>query len=471
MSVDDIWSDDYLDRKTDAEFLINYLISRVEAKRKNGLEASYSLNIDARWGDGKTFFLERLGRQIEKEGHISVHINAWKDDHASDPLVPISSAIDAVLKAHVPKVEKTSAYHSFAKTGGKIVYAGAKAFARTFAKKHLGQSIDELMSESADDNVVEGIDAGIDKTIEELEASAGKFFEASVAEFRLEQNSIISFRNTLSGLITSISSKETAKYLFVLVDELDRCKPTYAIALLERVKHLFSADNVIFIFGTNVEQLSHSVNGAYGGDFDGRNYLNRFFDRTYKFKEPKVFDFIRHKAKNLDISKLSFPTETVFDFLDSCPKQFDLSLRDFEQCFELLESALDIWDSEYKIELTLLFPSIVSFIKLGDASFSKADTLTKFWTLRGININPASGQPKNRYLNDDLRLDAYFKAIKSGVENLDIARELDRAKTQESNYAFRIFSVEWNGKIVADETVPSIQAKIPEIVQGAARFT
>ncbi|WP_419182173.1 P-loop NTPase fold protein [Pantoea ananatis] len=34
--------------------------------------------------------------------------------------------------------------------------------------------------------------------------------------------------------------------LFVFVDELDRCRPTYAIEMLETIKHLFSIENVVY---------------------------------------------------------------------------------------------------------------------------------------------------------------------------------------------------------------------------------
>jgi len=71
-----------------------------------------------------------------------------------------------------------------------------------------------------------------------------------------------------------------------LIDELDRCKPSYSIQLLETIKHLFNVEGVYFIVATASEQLSHSINAVYGEKFESKRYLNRFFDQEYSLKSP-----------------------------------------------------------------------------------------------------------------------------------------------------------------------------------------
>jgi hypothetical protein len=95
--------------------------------------------------------------------------------------------------------------------------------------------------------------------------------------------------------------------LFVMIDELDRCRPSYAVTVLERVKHLFEANDVVFIFATDTNQLQHTIRGAYGGDFDGRSYLSRFFDRRYSFPEPRLGEFVKSKLDLIDLTKVSSP--------------------------------------------------------------------------------------------------------------------------------------------------------------------
>ena len=79
-TLDDIWQDDLLDRRSDAEFLIEFLTRRTDERGVAGKTKSYVLNIDAEWGFGKTFFLERLARHLKAENYLCAHINAWKDD-------------------------------------------------------------------------------------------------------------------------------------------------------------------------------------------------------------------------------------------------------------------------------------------------------------------------------------------------------------------------------------------------------
>ena len=64
----------------------------------------------------------------------------------------------------------------------------------------------------------------------------------------------------------------------MLIDELDRCRPPYAIETLEVAKHIFNADGVVFALGLHRQQLTASIKAVYGQDFDAVGYLERFFD-------------------------------------------------------------------------------------------------------------------------------------------------------------------------------------------------
>ena len=72
----------------------------------------------------------------------------------------------------------------------------------------------------------------------------------------------------------------------VMINELDRCRPSYAVELLEVAKHLFSADRIVFVLAVNCDQLAHSVTALYGNDFDAEGYLRRFFDVDFQLPEP-----------------------------------------------------------------------------------------------------------------------------------------------------------------------------------------
>ena len=70
------------------------------------------------------------------------------------------------------------------------------------------------------------------------------------------------------------------------VDELDRCRPTYAVELLERIKHLFEVDNIVFVLALSTGQLESSIRSLYGDGLDAPGYLRRFIDLEYPLREP-----------------------------------------------------------------------------------------------------------------------------------------------------------------------------------------
>ena len=79
------------------------------------------------------------------------------------------------------------------------------------------------------------------------------------------------------GLLLKEIGKEKELPLFILIDELDRCRPNYAIELLENIKHIFDIPGIVFIVATDSKQLSHSINAVYGSKFASEKYLKRFF--------------------------------------------------------------------------------------------------------------------------------------------------------------------------------------------------
>ena len=80
--------------------------------------------------------------------------------------------------------------------------------------------------------------------------------------------------------------------LVVVIDELDRCRPSYAVELLKAAKHLFAVDGVVFVLALNRSELSHSIGALYGGKFDATGYLRRFIDVDFRLPDPDRAAFI-----------------------------------------------------------------------------------------------------------------------------------------------------------------------------------
>ena len=157
-------------------------------------------------------------------------------------------------------------------------------------------------------------------------------------------------------------SGKTAPF-YVLVDELDRCRPTYAISLLERAKHLFEVNDVVFIVATDTKQLSSAIRAVYGQEFDSPRYLGRFFDRTYEFDTPENSAFVAHMVSTLPVNGelLSLPPgQTLANTLGHIFAAYAVPPRDMLRAFDLIRTIASTWTYKAPIEVTALLPLIIA---------------------------------------------------------------------------------------------------------------
>ena len=80
---------------------------------------------------------------------------------------------------------------------------------------------------------------------------------------------------------------EDKKILF-LIDELDRCRPNYAIDFLETIKHLFNQENTAFVIATNLSQLKSSAKALFGNELDFANYYRKFSPTIWQLPRTKT---------------------------------------------------------------------------------------------------------------------------------------------------------------------------------------
>lgn len=121
---------------------------------------------------------------------------------------------------------------------------------------------------------------------------------------------------------------EKADKLVFFIDELDRCRPTFAIEMLECIKHYFDDERIIFVMSVNKSQLIHTITKYYGNDFDSSLYLNKFFDINIQL--PPVDTMIYFD--NLDIS--CDGGKWIYKIATELQKYYTLSLRDTTNYFQ-----------------------------------------------------------------------------------------------------------------------------------------
>ncbi len=96
------------------------------------------------------------------------------------------------------------------------------------------------------------------------------------------------FREALTALVKKCGG------VYIFIDELDRCKPTFAIDTLETIKHYFDIPGLAFVFGIDMMQLSHAISQRYGERYDSGGYLSKFFDHHILLPTPSTEQMIRY---------------------------------------------------------------------------------------------------------------------------------------------------------------------------------
>ena len=296
---DDPFQNDLLDRKPSIEALTDLL---------GALEGPCVLALDSQWGGGKTTFLKMWAVHLRREGFAVAEFNAWETDFSGDPFV----ALSAKLQEQLDDAEADDA----GQLGERFRVAAKKIALRALpiAIRLLSQGL--LESGSLEQAVAEEVTSYANDRLD---------------EFSEVEQSFVEFKESLQEGATRLCEQRKNRPLFIMIDELDRCRPSYAIELLEVAKHLFSVDRIVFVLAINRSELAHSVKALYGSDFDARGYLHRFFDVDYELQKPDRLQFVRQAID--DIGLLEFyqyfarPLHFVRELVENLLSKSELDLR------------------------------------------------------------------------------------------------------------------------------------------------
>ena len=255
------FENDELDRQQFVETLGN-IIGRVASP--------CVIAIDGQWGAGKTTLLKMSAAQLRKENYHVVSFNAWETDFTSSPFQALSAEISSSL-------------------GGDSTPGGPELVDKL--KKAAVPVIMGLAKLGAN-LIVPGVGTILDTAQGAMDTS-GK--PDPVSEYLELKQQIVGFHDTLKQAATEIASAHEGHPLIVAIDELDRCRPSYAIELLEVAKHVFMTPNIIFVLAINSGELEESIRSLYGSGFDSERYLRRFINLPIKIPSENLSGFTEAK--------------------------------------------------------------------------------------------------------------------------------------------------------------------------------
>lgn len=268
------WRDDALQRQGIAsrlDALVNDLADGAQAA---------TIALDGGYGTGKTFILERWVQEMHDRGQIAVYYNAWENDGDDDPLVSLIETLTSNNQTDWDK-RLTALNEALAGILDKYVDVNAQKSVRAFVKRAepasrgLGAALTGLLRKCT------GISAK--KVREAVEDKPSGLLGSA----RHRRESRQRLKKLLSELIDETRANGVSGVV-VVIDELDRCRPTFANEMMERVKHVLNVPGLVFVFGVNIDALRETVKSVYG-EIDAHKYLLRMF--TTKMHMPPTVSF------------------------------------------------------------------------------------------------------------------------------------------------------------------------------------
>lgn len=258
---------DYLSRQPFIKLLKNIIEN--QSKNNNG----YSIAIDGDWGSGKTWILDALESQLSSDEYLIFHYNAWENDFYEEPLV-------ALLSVMIEKLNEVA------------------------KQKSLYESVvTELLKEAASDLEILAVGIAkyfikidIDKSIKNKKNLFNRIKQGT--KIANDIDSMLPLRKTLAEIREVIKNLAEKLKILLVVDELDRCLPEYAIKVLERLHHVCNKMQVFQIISIDKFNLADSICKVFGKNFlkttpehnimqFADSYLQKFIDISIPLSNGK----------------------------------------------------------------------------------------------------------------------------------------------------------------------------------------
>ena len=355
---------DEFKRKPIAENIIRLLTSDIDLS---------PMVIDGGWGTGKTEFCQKLIRLMQQQhpDYQHVYIDAFRSDHSGEPLLALLAEI---IKACTPEGsdEKLIEEHKdrirrITKAAGFLMKTVAKAAVGHVLKQNtddLAEELQQIMNDGQEaDSLAETVtDAAATITSHTIDATVEALLKEQI---EAEKN--------LKTLKACLKEFAEAKPIILFIDELDRCRPDYAVDMLEVIKHVFEVENVKVVLVTNTKQLRAAINHRYGVEVDAQKYLDKFL--KYSFALPEVIGGINYLVRKDNLVTIiyfhklirsspmfnqfkdSIYNEYNIDFISDMMERNNISLRETERFVHHLEIYLTLrgeLNKERRIEYNLL---------------------------------------------------------------------------------------------------------------------
>ena len=374
--------------------------------------------LDAQWGEGKTTFVKMWQGILKNEEIDSIYFDAFKNDFLEDPFLALVGEVYLLLNEE----KDTDVRKEFKKKAVLAVKAIGRVAIRT--------ALRALTANLVDGTSLDG--AGMEKEVADV---SDKYISSRLDALEGDKAAIEEFRIALTEVVKSIAKKN--KLVFI-VDELDRCKPSFALELLEKIKHVFSVPGIVFVLVMNKQQLEEVIRLRYGSGIDSTKYLQKFVHIWLGF--PKLTSVrVSDRQKYLEncLDRMDFDLnlrentiwlkmykELIEYYNDISLREIERSLINFAIIYNLTNGKLEIeylWLSVFFSIIKVIYPSAYQDLSSGNISYEKLIDDTQLRSFKNDYLNKYNREHMlllllEYYLVDDVE-EAEKVAIKAGFQS------------------------------------------------------
>jgi hypothetical protein len=309
--------------------------------------------IDSKWGEGKTWFGRRWNATLQDDGFMTAFIDCFQRDHLDDPFTMIAGEFLNLANESKPEI-RTKLLSTSKKLGAALLPAATKFVINSLGHWAVGNA-----------ELSETLTKGLEKLDEAAADALEKVVAKRLAEYQEGNASVDAFKSALTEM-----AAQNDKPVVIFLDELDRCRPDFAVKTIERVKHFFDVPGLIFILLINRNQLEAAVEGLYGPKVDAQAYLSKFIPISLTLPKKTSVESHGHddnrKHCNSELKRLGFPETGPNDGFASMigilATLFGFSLRDVERGTMLFSFAQPLGDrasaSSWPIAIKLHNPDL-----------------------------------------------------------------------------------------------------------------
>lgn len=301
---------------------------------------SYTFSLNGSWGVGKSFVLNMLEEQLltyqAGEKYLVFHYNCWQYDYYEEPLFAIVAAMLEYMdkETHFFSPE----FRNKATAAFEVVRPVLKQVMAEASKSMIGIDVTRLI--------------GILK-------NEGKAF-SDVIEYQEKEKAAddpyFSFTRTLGKVKEQLDTLAQDHTVVVIVDELDRCLPTYAIKVLERLHHLFyGVENCMVVVAVAEDQLDNTIKQVFGEKIATEQYLKKFIDFRMNLDAGEIKGSFSEKHKDYFSMFDQSLIDSNFDVDEFCAALFDsLNPRTQEHLMERIKTVHRILIPEEKKDYSVM---------------------------------------------------------------------------------------------------------------------